>query len=145
MDYYQINYKKLENIHQIRYSFFIGVFILIITIIVILSFINYAYDIEEFYGIYNDNILTFKINTKLSDKLKKENILSFNNKEVNYKILEFKDYEIINNEIYEIVELEIDGDFYQNEVGIIKIYFDKKRIMFHILDLFKWGGRKWIN
>ncbi len=145
MDYYQINYKKLENIHQIRYSFFIGVFILIITIIVILSFINYAYDIEEFYGIYNDNILTFKINTKLSDKLKKENILSFNNKEVNYKILEFKDYEIINNEIYEIVELKIDGDFYQNEVGIIKIYFDKKRIIFHILDLFKWGGRKWIN
>jgi hypothetical protein len=137
MDYYQINYKKLENIHQIRYSFFIGVFILIITIIVILSFINYAYDIEEFYGIYNDNILTFKINTKLSDKLKKENILSFNNKEVNYKILEFKDYEIINNEIYEIVELKIDGDFYQNEVGIIKIYFDKKRIIFHILDLFK--------
>lgn len=145
MDYYQINYKKLENIHQIRYSFFIGVFILIITIIVILSFINYAYDIEEFYGIYNDNILTFKINTELSDKLKKENILSFNNKEVNYKILEFKDYEIINNEIYEIVELKIDGDFYQNEVGIIKIYFDKKRIIFHILDLFKWGGRKWIN
>jgi hypothetical protein len=137
MDYYKINYKKLENIHQIRYSFFIGVFILIITIIVILSFINYAYDIEEFYGIYNDNILTFKINTKLSDKLKKENILSFNNKEVNYKILEFKDYEIINNEIYEIVELKIDGDFYQNEVGIIKIYFDKKRIIFHILDLFK--------
>lgn len=137
MDYYQINYKKLENIHQIRYSFFIGVFILIITIIVILSFINYAYDIEEFYGIYNDNILTFKINTELSDKLKKENILSFNNKEVNYKILEFKDYEIINNEIYEIVELKIDGDFYQNEVGIIKIYFDKKRIIFHILDLFK--------
>ena len=137
MDYYKINYKKLANMHQIKYSIFITIFISLAIFLIILSCINYTYNTELFYGIYNDNILSFKINAKLSDKIKEQDVLLFNNKKVNYKILEFSDHEIIDNDIYEIVKLELDGEFYQNEVGEVKIYFDRKRIIFYIFDLFK--------
>ena len=137
MDYYKINYKKLENMYQIKYYIFIIVVIILIFCLLIISYFTYAYKEETFYGIYNDNILSFKINNKLSDLFKEQNIVSFNNKVINYKIVGFSDYEIIDNEIYEKIELEVDKEFYQNEFGKVKIYFDKKRIIFHILELFK--------
>ena len=137
MDYYKINYKKLENLHQIRYSLFISIIIIFMGLFIIISCLKYAYKVETFYGIYNDSILSFKITTKLSDTFKKQNILSFNGNNVEYKIEGFGDYEIVNNEIYETIKLKIDGDFYQNEVGEVKVYFDRKKIIFHILDLFK--------
>ena len=142
MDYYKINYKKLARLDQIKYSIIIWLVIIIIIILFIISTINYAYNIESFYGIYNDNILSFKITTKLSDIFKEHNMVSFNNQNVNYKVVGFSDYEIIDNEVYETIKLEVDGEFYQNEVGEVKVYFDKKAIIFHILDLFKWGGYK---
>ena len=137
---YKINYKKLENLKQTNYIIFIAIFVLILILLLIIGYFKSMNEIETFYGIYSDDVLTFKINSKLSDKLKSQNKFSFNNKNVNYKIINFSDYEILNNEIYVTVNMELDGDFYQNEVGEIKLVFDKKKIIFYIFDLFKWGG-----
>ena len=137
MDYFRINYKKLENLHQIHYFVFVGIIFILFTILLLISYFKYTYKLETFYGMYSDNVLKFKINTKLSDILKNNKKIIFNDKEVSYKLVSFEDYEIIDNEVYQTVKLELDGWFLNNEVGLIKLYYDKQKIITYIFDLFK--------
>lgn len=137
MDYFQINYKKLERLPQYNYFVFIVTFIIIFIIFIIISFKVTINKSETFYGIYTDNILKFKIEIGLSDKLKNNKNITFNNQNVSYEIIGFEDYEIIDNKIYQVVDLKIDKNFYQNEVGTIKLYYGKEKLIAYIFELFK--------
>lgn len=137
MDYFRINYKKLEHLHQINYFVFVCIVFVLLIVLIVIACTNYTYREETFYGIYSDNILKLKTNIKLSDKLKNNKKIIFNNKEVSYKVVGFEDYEIIDNEIFQTVDLELDGEFLNSEVGKVKLYYDKKKIIAYIFELFK--------
>lgn len=137
MEYYRINYDRLKKLNQIN-------FFLIVMIIVILTsyliFISCFIDISKsvkIYGIINDGILEIEIESELSDLVKNNNILEFNNEIMNYKIKSFNEYEIIDNKIWQSISLTIDKKVYDNEVGEVVIHYDKQKIITYILDLFK--------
>lgn len=137
MEYYKINYNKLSNLYQRKYFIFMIIIIILIIILIIISSLKEINKSELLYGIYDSNILKFKINSKLSDTIKKNNIIIFNDQEVTYDFISFDDYEVINNELYQTVNLKIDGYFYPNEVGIIKLCYGKEKIIAYIFELFK--------
>lgn len=137
MEYFKINYHRLQNLSQVSFYKIIFVFLSSLALLLILSCFIGAYHKISFPGIYNDNILRIKVNNKLSDKLKKNQYIEFNNKKTSYKIVEFGEYEIIDEEIYQEIALTIDETFIDNEVGIVELYYDKEKIIKHILELFK--------
>lgn len=137
MDYFKINYSKLKNIKEINFYKIVIVVLCIFIILFIMSFYIEVNKKWEGYGIVNDNILKIKINNKLSDNFKSDNTIIFNNKRTNFKINSYGTYEIINNEIYQDIELIVDGNFYDNEIGLVEFYYDKKILFKYILDLFK--------
>lgn len=137
MEYFRINYHKLQNLSQVSFYKIIFVFISGLALLLILSCFISAYHKISFLGIYNDNILRIKINNKLSDKLKNNQYIKFKSKRTSYKIVEFGEYEILGEEIYQELALTIDETFIDNEVGIVEIYYDKEKIIKHILELFK--------
>ena len=137
MEYFKINYNKLQNLHQLKYFIVITIILVLFILLLILSFLKSIYKVETLVGIYTDNILKIKINITFSDTLKNNKYITFNDKKTKYEIIGFEDYEIIDNEVYQIVDLKVDGDFYQNEVGIVKLYYDREKIITYVLDLFK--------
>ena len=137
MKYFRINYFKLQNLNQLKYYVVIFVVIFLIIILLLISSLTTVSIKEEFYGLYVDNVLKLKINVKLSDKFKKCKYIVFNDKKTNCKMIEFNDFEIINNEIYQEIDLTIDKKFNNNEVGVVELYYDKKTILKYIFDLFK--------
>ena len=136
MDYFRVNYKKLERLPQYNYWIFIVIIIIIFIIFIVIAFKVTINKSETFYGVYTDNILKFKIQIELSDKLKNNKNITFNNQNVSYEIIGFEDYEIIDNKIYQVVDLKIDKDFYQNEVGKVKLYYGKEKLIAYIFELF---------
>ena len=137
MEFFKINYNKLEHMPEIKYYKFI---LLLIGIFVIIFFITLKIEIfKKFqcYGIFYDNILTLNINSELSDNLNISEYIVFKNNKLNFEISEYGSYEIINNMIYQEVKLIVDENFYDNEVGIVEFYYDKKSVFKYILDLFK--------
>lgn len=137
MKYFRCNYHKLEHLKQVNYWIFINViFVISILFIIIAACTPMSLKINC-YGIYKDNILTIKINSKLSDKLKNVQYITFKNQKIQYYIDAFKEYEFIGDDIYQVVNLAIDGKFLDNEVGKVTIHYDKKTILRYILDLFK--------
>lgn len=137
MEYFKINYHRLQNLSQVSFYKIIFVFLSSLALLLILSCFISAYHKISFPGFYNDNILRIKVNNKLSDKLKENQYIEFNNKKTSYKIVEFGEYEIIDEEIYQEIALTIDETFIDNEVGIVELYYDKEKIIKHILELFK--------
>jgi len=136
MDYFKINYDKLENIKQIKYHIVITVVICLIVLFILIScFIKINKKIT-LYGICNDNILKIKINTKLSDNIKNSDHLNFNKKKLKYKIGSYGDYEIIDNEIYQEINLSIENVM-NDEVGKIEVYSKEEKLIKFIFDLFK--------
>ncbi len=137
MNYFKINYDKLKNLKQIKYFYIVALlFITLIVLIIIASNIKVHHKLT-FYGIYNDKKIVFKVNNKLSDIIKNNNLISFNNENTTYKVLEFGDYEINNEEIYQDITITVDKEFIDNEIGLITIYYNKETILKYILDLFK--------
>ena len=137
MDYFKINYNRMLNLRQKNFYVLI-VIIIILCVIIIIASLNIKIDQrEECYGIFNNNILKVKINSKLSDKIKSSKYIIFNNTKTNFKINKYDSYEIINNEIYQDIELLVDKKFYDNEIGMVKFYYGKKSIFYYFLDLFK--------
>lgn len=136
MDYFKINYNKLKNIKEIK--FYKGIFILIIIVILLLiiSIKLDVYEKLECYGIYQNNLITLEVNTKFSDNIKNSEYIIFNDKKTDFQIKEYGEYEIINNEVYQKIILIVDEKFYDNEVGVIKLYYDKKSVLKYILKLF---------
>lgn len=139
MEYYKLNYDKLKNLKQINFIKFIILVILLIMIFIIISCFKSINNSFSFYGIYNNGIITTKINNELVDIFKSHQTLIFNKKEINYKIANFSEYEIIDNSVYQTINLTTDANLYQNEIGKIEIY-DKVKLITYILELFKWGG-----
>lgn len=137
MQYFKVNYQKLANLHQCNFLLYIVVIIIMLIIITFLSFhIKVSKKIED-YGIYNDGVIAIKIKNELSDIYKNNHTLSFNNIETDYKIKSYGAYEIINNEVYQEIFLEVDNDFYNQEVGLVVIHYDKERLIKFIWKLFK--------
>lgn len=137
MEYFKINYYKLQNLSQLNFYKIIIFIILNLLILLIMGYFMSTYDKVSFSAIYNNNILTIKINNKLSDTLKNNKYIVFNDVKTKYKILEYGEYEIIGNEIYQEVNLSVDKEFINNEVGIVELYYDKQKIIKYIFELFK--------
>lgn len=137
MKYFNVNYDKLRNLRQIKLNHFFIIFVLSFLILIVISINTYKLKIITLYGIYNDNILTIKINKKLSDIFKNCEYIEFNNEKINYELFEYGNYEIIDNEIYQELKITVDETFLNNDIGIVKIHYDKKRLIMYILDLFK--------
>lgn len=137
MKYFKVNYYKLQNLSQVNYCIIVIIIIFIFFILLLIASFTFVSNKTSFYGIYYDNILKIKINNKLSDTLKDNQYIIFNDKKTKYEILEYGAYEIINNEIYQEVSLTIEEDFINNEVGLVELYYDKKRVIKYIFELFK--------
>lgn len=137
MDFFKINYSKLENLREIKfYKLILCICICFIILLVVSCNIKIH---EEFqgYGIYSENILAFNITSELSDKLKNSKYIIFNDIKTKFEIREYGKYEIINNEVYQEIKIIIDEKFYHDEVGIVKFYYDEKSIYKYILNLFR--------
>ena len=134
---YKINYEKLRNLKQTNY-FLIVIFAIFIFLFLFLFsyFINIKNKIVCL-GIYQDNILTIQINDELSDKIKNNNVLYFNNSKMTYKINNFSDYYIENNNVYQNIELIVDKELYNNEVGKVEFNYNKVKLINYIFTLFK--------
>lgn len=137
MEYFKINYSKLENLPQLKFYIFVLFNVVLIFILIIVAFFIKVNHITYTYGIYKDNILHIKINSKLSDVLKNDAEIIFNNENVNYSVISYEDYEVIDNNIYQEIKLSIDKSFYDNEIGMVKIYYHKESLIKYIFDLFK--------
>lgn len=137
MDYFRINYNRLENLKQINFYKVISAIILSLTILVVLACFIKISNKETFSGIYQEGKLTIKINTKLSDTLKNNKYVFFNDEKVRYKVQSFGEIEIIDNEIYQEATLTIDKKFVNNEVGLVELYYDKQKLIKYIFELFK--------
>ena len=136
MDYFKVNYSKLENMYQINYNFvLIGIVIALLLFIILSSIINVTHTVS-FYGIYSNGTLQFKINYMLSDVVKNGEYLTFNNEKTKYEIINYLDYEIYNDNVYQNIELKVDKNFIDNEVGLVKIHYHKEKLISYILKLF---------
>ncbi len=136
MNYFKVNYDYLKNIKENNYFIFIIITIFIAFYIIFLAFFIKVKSSIECVGIISDDLLKININSKLSDKI--------NNSQIKFKdtyiIPEIKDYgefEIIDNEIYQIISLKVDAKFSNNEVGIVTIYYDEMPLWKYVLELFK--------
>ena len=137
MDYFKLNYSKLENLGIFKFSYLL---IILLIILVCLLFLSLTISIDKIiscYGIYQNEILYLEIDSRLSDIIKNNSILIFNNKKTTYNVQEFADFEIDGNVIYEKVGVTVEEKFYDNEVGKITICYGKQKIFNYILDLFK--------
>lgn len=137
MEYFNCNYSKLNNLPEIKLYKLIYIVIIIIIIIVILSFKIKIYKHGECYGIYQNNVIMINIESKLSENLEKSEYIIFDNQQLNFKIKEYGEYEIINNEVYQEIKITVDKEFYSNQVGLVKFYYDEECVIKFILDLFK--------
>ncbi len=137
MNDYYLNYDKLKRLTIKKFSKIVYMMIFLLILLIILAC---HFSIERkivTYGIIENDLLVIEINEKLSDKIKNNNKLFFNNKEMNYKVMGFGKYQILNNEIVEDIELRVDHYVYQNEVGKVTIPYEKQKIIKYIYELFK--------
>ncbi len=137
MNYYQINYDKLQKLYQINFFIIIVGIIFLIFYLVFLAFFTSINQKITCYGFINDGILTIEIENSLSDKIKKGKTLEFNKTKISYQIKDFGEYKIVDNKVWQTVELTIDGKAFNNEVGEVTIYYGKQKVIKYILELFK--------
>lgn len=137
MDYFKVNYNKLQNLPQLSYFKIITLIIAIFVFFFILSNKLYIQNKYSCYGIYSNNSFFININEKLSDKLQENEFVYLKNKKTKFEIGSYGEYKIIDNEVYQDIELIVDGKFYDNEVLLMEFYYDKISILKYILDLFK--------
>ncbi len=138
MKYFKINYDKLKNLafSKIIISFPFIIVFCIIVILIISCFVTVSHKYST-YGIYQNGILTIQVERTLSDKLKNSDNMTFNGKEVGYQIDSYGEYEIIDNNIWQKIYLTIDGNVYDNEVGLVEFYYHKQKFIAFIYELFK--------
>lgn len=137
MEYFKINYNKLQNLHQIKFYIVIIIIIVILMFLIVTACFMSTTKKISLYGYYNEGVLKVKINNKLSDILKNNKTLEFNNHKISYKELSYGEYEILENEIYQEVDIAIEKKFLNNEIGTVEIHYDKQKVIKYIFDLFK--------
>ena len=134
---FNINYDKLKRLNIIKFHRLIYLLIIIIGVLIFLAcHISIDRKIKTL-GIMENDVLKIVINENLSDKIKNNSRLIFNNKTMNYQIVGFGEYEINDKNIYEHIDLIVDRYVYQNEVGEVTIIYAREKIINYILDLFK--------
>lgn len=137
MNLFEMNYNKLFNLKQSNFHILVYAIIIFLGIIILLSLYVEVYQINEFYGIYENNQLNVKINEKLSENIYSVDYIEFKNEMLKIKDITFIDYEIVDNNIFSIVELEIDKKMKNNEIGKVKFYYEKEKLIKYIFDLFE--------
>lgn len=137
MNLFNLNYNKLQNLKQIEFNIFIYLIIIVLGILIILAFNIEVYKINEYYGIYENDKLNVKINNKLSENIKNIEYIVFKSEKSNIKKVSFLNYEIVDNNILENVEIELDNEFSNNEIGLVKFYYGKQKLIKYIFELFR--------
>lgn len=137
MNLFKMNYNKLFNLKQLNFNLVIYGTIIFLGIVCLISFYIEVYQIDEFYGIYENNKLNVKISEKLSENIHDIDYIEFKNEKIKIKNIEFINYEIVDNSIFENIELEIDKKFLDNEIGKVKFYYGKQKLIKYIFDLFE--------
>ena len=138
MDYFKVNYDKLRNLKETKYYLLIIIIIILFLICLVASCFIRVSKMVTCYGVINDGVLKIVIDNRLSDTLKNNNTLKFNNTYLNYEILKYGNYEVVNGNFIIEVALKVDGVHYENEIGNVTIYYDGQRLCKYILELFKW-------
>ena len=137
MNYFKINYSKLQNIKQIKFNVILSLISFSIIVLLFLSVFIKTTKSILLYGIVNDNVIKIKISNELSDVVKNNNYVFVNNKKLKYKVDSFGDVELVGEKIFQDVNLIIDEKIMNNEVVKIILRYNEKRLIKHILDLFK--------
>lgn len=137
MDLFKINYNKLSNLRQLNFNILIIIVMLLFMILIFVSLNIEVYKTFECMGIYSNNTLKIKINSKLSDNLKNAEYSFFQNQKLNFQIVNFGSYELIDNTIFQEIDLSVDKKFYDNEIGLVEFYYQKQKLLIYIFDLFK--------
>ncbi len=137
MNYCNVCYESLKNIKEIKYFRF-----LIIFLVILIGLILNVRDLVvtknyETYGFYENNLLHLKITNILSDKLKEGNDIIFKDEFLKIDKIVYGNFEFINNDIYQDVYLTLNKEFYQNEVGVVKIRDDNFKLLKYIFELFR--------
>lgn len=140
MNLFNINYDKLSNLKQINFKVLILIVIFSLFVLIFISFKIDIYNIGEFYGIYKNNKLNVQIDRKLSENIHNVDYIIFKKEKILIKNIDFINYEVIDNNIVENIELKLDKGLFDNEVGIVKFYYGKQKLINYILELFGIGG-----
>jgi len=135
MDYFKVNYNKLQYMPQLNFNKIIILLTISIVFLIVIALNLKIYHSFECYGVYSNNLLTIKINNELSDEIKNSKYITFNKVKTNFKINNYGKYEITNEKIYQEIELIIDEEFYDDEIGLVKFYYDKKNIFKFIFNI----------
>ena len=136
MNYYKINHEKLRRIKETNYFLISLIILFIILYFIFLSFFIKVKREIKCLGIISDNLLKININSKLSDKINNSQI-KFKDTYIPYEIKDYGEYEIIDNEIYQIENLKVDANLKNNEVGIVTIYYEEITLWEYMQELFK--------
>ncbi len=137
MNYLKINYQKLLHLKIPRGIFLDLLFALLIIFLIIYSNTHYITKKITCYGVYDGLVLSIMANGTLSDALSENRTLYFNKQKVNYEIDEYGEYEVIDEVIYQQIDLNLDKELYDNEAGLVTLYYGKEKIITFILKLFK--------
>ncbi len=137
MEYFKINYYKLRNLVQRPYIYLLVIGVSFIVFFIVIANFFYIDKKIKCYGIYESHLLHIQIENRLSDKIKKQNTLTFNGTKTEYTINSYEKYSLDKNIIYQDIFLVLEKDFYNNEIGDVEIYYGKQTIWQFILELFK--------
>lgn len=137
MKYFKVNYDQLLNLKQINYFKYILFIIFLVSSLILFSHLVKISTKIECPAYYQNSKLILKINTNLSDNFRKNKYIYFNNTKVKYQIIEYQNYEIIENNIYQEMILTVDKEFVENEVGIVKLHYNSMPLIKYIFELFK--------
>ena len=133
---YKVNYDKLQKLKQIHFEYLLFFIIIMSLIILISTFFIKVSKRVSFYGILNDNIISINVNSTLSDKLQNGHMLKFKDTYLDYEIVSYGEYKIVNNEVIQDINLKVNMTGY-NMVGEVTLFYDEVRLVNFILALFK--------
>ncbi len=137
MNYYNICYESLKNIKEIKYFRFLIIFLVILIGLIFLIRNLVVTNNYEVYGVYENNSLHLKTTNILSDKLNIGNEIIFNGRIVEINAIKYGNYEFIDDILYQDIYLTLNEEFYQNEIGIVKIQDNNYKLLKYVLELFK--------
>lgn len=137
MNYFKVNYDRLMNLRKKNYFIIVIILILLLSTLIVASFFINISSTLNLVGVYNDETLKININNKLSDILKRNDKIICNGKISLYHIKDYGEYEIINNEVYQTINLTVDKSFMNNEVVNFEIHYDNEKLINYIFKLFK--------
>ncbi len=137
MDYLKINYHKLLHLKIHRGILFDLLLILAISLILIYAFTHSITKKMDCYGVYDGLVLQIVASEALSEAISKSHTLVFNDTKFNYEVDEYGEYQIVDDVIYQQIDIAIDKELPPNEVGKVTIYYEKEKIITFILKLFK--------